>query len=398
MKKFFAFFAVAAMFVACAKESAEVPVDVTETPVENGTEMPVLLKSNVTASVQTKAQGGVDQWNTKQNLYIYGFQRVSTGADYANPLIDNVLAQSPATDGSTVLNVLNSDAKPYYYEGNSIYDFYGYYVDDLYLPDNIDNYVDVRSDGIYLPIELTGGEDVMVAKADNAKDVANAKDEGQFTGDENWNDAYAYSAYAARRGVHPTLTFKHQLVRFTFEIISGSEFDAEDETKSLSITGLEMNARNIADLCVAGSQVGLTNIDNEKSALKLCSRGADGKLTTLTEYKVPSKEVVIENNSNVIGESLMVIPNEAPAKGAIDSFGMTLYMTQAGAPVKYPVDIKFTSVTGAPSGQTQFTAGYSYRIKIKVYSLEEIELSAELEEWLSGGEISIDTDDAPTIL
>ena len=48
--------------------------------------------------------------------------------------------------------------------------------------------------------------------------------------------------------------------------------------------------------------------------------------------------------------------------------------------------------------QTQFTAGYSYLITVKVYGLEEIEISAELEPWKDGGRIDIDTDVPPTVL
>jgi hypothetical protein len=91
----------------------------------------------------------------------------------------------------------------------------------------------------------------------------------------------------------------------------------------------------------------------------------------------------------------MVIPNDYVAGG--DAYRMSLVMEQAGKTITYPVDLKFSSVTGAPSGQTQFTAGYSYRVTVKVYGLEQVELSAELEPWLPGGDIEINTDDAPEI-
>ena len=211
-----------AMMAACAKEAPQASVPSVLAPAENAEQMEVKFHSNVTASVQSKAQGGVDAWNGAQNLHIYGFQRQSGAVDYTavEPFINNVPAASPdegAADYGIVVN--NADKKPFYYVGNYTYDFYGYYVDDLVAVPQTD------ADGVYLNLELTGGEDVMLAKAVPATDVQKAKDNGVFKGDATWKDGYAYSAYAARRGVQPSLTFKHQLVRFTFQITSGSVFE-----------------------------------------------------------------------------------------------------------------------------------------------------------------------------
>lgn len=391
MKKIFTFLATAAMLAACAKETPQVPANDFSAPAENGGQVAVLFNSNVIASVQTKAQGGVDAWNGNQNLYIYGFQRVKGGIDYsATPFINNVVAVSPVEGAAdNVLAVIDeTDNKPFYYVGNYTYDFYGYYVDDL----DVDPIAEAS--GVRVPLVLTGGEDVMLAKADPAADVEKARTNGTFTGDNSWNDLYAYSAYAARRGVQPSLVFKHQLVRFTFQITSGSEF--EDDNR-LTVTGLSVNARNVADLCVAGETTGLVNIQPETAALELKSL-VDGALTDLEEYIVPNASEVITDGSNVLGESLMVIPNPAPVVGESDKYSMVLSMVQDGKSIDYPVDLKFTDVKGTVDGQTQFTAGYSYRITIKVYGLEKVELSAELEPWVPGGDIEIDTDDAPEIL
>lgn len=391
MKKIFTFLATAAMLAACAKETPQVPANDFSAPAENGGQVAVLFNSNVIASVQTKAQGGVDAWNGNQNLYIYGFQRVKGGIDYsATPFINNVVAVSPVEGAAdNVLAVIDeTDNKPFYYVGNYTYDFYGYYVDDL----DVDPIAEAS--GVRVPLVLTGGEDVMLAKADPAADVEKARTNGTFTGDNSWNDLYAYSAYAARRGVQPSLVFKHQLVRFTFQITSGSEF--EDDNR-LTVTGLSVNARNVADLCVAGETTGLVNIQPETAALELKSL-VDGALTDLEEYIVPNASEVITDGSNVLGESLMVIPNPAPVVGESDKYSMVLSMVQDGKSIDYPVDLKFSDVKGTVDGQTQFTAGYSYRITIKVYGLEKVELSAELEPWVPGGDIEIDTDDAPEIL
>lgn len=387
MKKIFTVCAAAAMLVACAKEAPQASVPSVLAPVEDAQEMVVKFHSNVTASVQTKAQGGVDAWNKSQALYIYGFQRQSGSVDYqtVEPFINNVKTTSPAEGAEdNGIEVYDKDEKPFYYNGNFTYDFYGYYIDDLVAVPQTD------ADGVYLNLELTGGEDIMLAKAVPSVDVQKSKDAGVFKGDATWKDGYAYSAYAARRGVQPSLTFKHQLVRFTFQITSGTVFDDGDE---LHIKGISMSSRNSAKLYVAGKKSGWADVNNELETLTLCDL-KDGELVEMEAFKVPSANPDKEE-SFVIGESLMVIPNAAPVAPAVDLYKLTLVMEQAGKTIEYPVDVKFSKVTGAVEGQTQFTAGYSYRVTIKVYGLEKVEISAELEPWVPGGDLSIDTDDAP---
>lgn len=383
MKKIFSVCAAVAMMAACAKEAPQASVPSVLAPAENAEQMEVKFHSNVTASVLSKAQGGVDAWNGAQNLHIYGFQRQSGAVDYTavEPFINNVLAASP-DEGAADNGILVTDelGKPFYYVGNYTYDFYGYYVDDLVAVPQAD------ADGVYLNLELTGGEDVMLAKAVPATDVQKVKDNDVFKGDATWKDGYAYSAYAARRGVQPSLTFKHQLVRFTFQIISGSVFE---DGNPLYIKEIKMSARNSAKLYVAGNKTGWEDIDAGTADLSLCSLDGD-QLVPMAAFEVPSADVNAQPVS--VGESLMVIPNEASAD---DSYALSLVMEQAGTDITYPVDVKFSKVTNAVDGQTQFTAGYSYRVTIKVYGLEKVEISAELEPWVPGGDVSIDTDDAP---
>jgi hypothetical protein len=386
MKKIFSVCAAVAMMAACAKEVPQASVPSVLAPAENAEQMEVKFHSNVTASVLSKAQGGVDAWNGAQNLHIYGFQRQSGAVDYTavEPFINNVLAASP-DEGAADNGILVTDelGKPFYYVGNYTYDFYGYYVDDLVAVPQAD------ADGVYLNLELTGGEDVMLAKAVPATDVQKAKDNDVFKGDATWKDGYAYSAYAARRGVQPSLTFKHQLVRFTFQITSGSVFE---DGNPLYIKEIKMSARNSAKLYVAGNKTGWDDIDAGTADLSLCSLDGD-QLVPMAAFEVPSADVNAQPVS--VGESLMVIPNEASAD---DSYALSLVMEQAGTDITYPVDVKFSKVTNAVDGQTQFTAGYSYRVTIKVYGLEKVEISAELEPWVPGGDVSIDTDDAPEVV
>lgn len=370
-------FAAAIAAVACAKEA---PLSYNEfaAPIEEGLpEASVQFRSNVKATVGLKSQGGVDAWDATQNLHVYGFQRVAGGIDYttATPFINNVIAVSPAAGAANnQLSVLNSDKKPFFYEGNNTYDFYGFYVDDLPVKPT------ATTTGIYVPVTITGGEDLMVAKADPSVD-------GTVLSDYR----YAYSAYAARRGVQPTLTFKHQLVQFRFQITSGSSFETTgDAEKNLYVTNLTLNARNSADLYVAGAPMGLQNISEERTNLALRSL-VDGELVNLVPYELPDKDAVIAEGANVLGESLMVIPNEdltAPFKGelTVTQFGQT-----------HPVPFTLKSEDLLETTMKQFAPGYSYVVTIKLQGLEAIVVSAELEPWKNGGKIDIDTDEKPEI-
>ena len=59
------------------------------------------------------------------------------------------------------------------------------------------------------------------------------------------------------------------------------------------------------------------------------------------------------------------------------------------------VTLKFSDVKDGLEGQTAFEAGYSYKVYINVVGIEDVELSAELEEWIDGGRVEIDSDLPP---
>lgn len=385
MKKIFFFAAAAIVAAACAKEGPQaVQVEVTA-PAENGAEMAINFGTNLKATVATKAQGSVDSWDATQNLYIYGFERKkaedgSIYLDFADAKINNVLATSPAkVEEPTLtgaLEVKDANGQPYYYEGNKTYDFFGYYVDDLTVTPQ------VAQDGILVPVVLTGAEDVMVATANPEADTKGTEIEN--------NPRYAYSAYAARRGVQPTLKFEHQLVQFKFNIESGS---AKAEEENLKVTALTLDALNAADLYVAGTTLGFKNVSETPATLNLFD---------FEGYEVPN----LGAEAAKIGDCIMVIPNTVNgALAAEDTFSGKVYLTQEAMTEAVPVDftLKFSEVKDVPVNAeglpviSAFEAGYSFDVTIKVYSLEKIEISAELTEWVNGGNVNIDTDEAPEI-
>lgn len=400
MKKFmFSLMAVAAM-TACSKDPQNF-VESNQTPEEGGAAEQVLLTTNVKASVVPKSAGGVDAWDGAQHLHIYGVKRQSSvNPNYANQsdvLIDDVVAVSPvegAADNSIgvfkenrwdLLQARNGElvnpGELFYYEGNNAYDFFAFYIDD------IEGQLVKEQAKVYVPIEINGGQDVMIAKADITSDSDKAFGEGLWPA--GWDERYAYSAYAARRGVHPSLNFEHQLVRFRFYIESGSEFTTTGQPENLVVKGLSVTSQYKADLCVAGNERGLTNISDETKDLALCSLDPQTKaLVPLVPYEVHDKNTVITDESNLIGESLMVFPGK-------DEYTITLHMRQYNNDETFPVTLKFSDVKDGLEGQTAFEAGYSYKVYINVVGIEDVELSAELEEWKDGGRVEIDSDLPP---
>ena len=385
MKRIFTFCAAVAMLAACAKEAPKTPsANGLSTPVESNEPVAVQFKSNVVATVAAKAQGSFDNWNGNQTLYIYGFQRQGKMDYTATPLMNNETPDvNPKPAPENVLTITKTgesgDLIPYYYQGNNTYDFFGYYIDDLVpAPQQ-------KADGVYVPVVLTGGEDIMLAAADPKTDA----------GTKLADYRYAYSAYAARRDVHPTLNFKHQLVQFNFKIESGYKKFTESghENPALIVKGLTIKARNKADLCVAGKTTGFTNIDNTLAELELRSL-VNGELKEMEEYIVPDREATVTEESKVIGHSLMVIPN---VPSTDDTYDIVLTMVYDGETVTQEAKIKFSEVKDAVAEQTQFTAGYAYEVAIKVYGLEPIEITATMDEWKAGGRVFIDTDVPPTI-
>ena len=395
MKKY-ALFAAAALVALAACSKNEVKPQTPETPVDDGS--PVAVQFGVgapSASVSTKATGSVGDisgasnvWNS-QSLYIMGFDRSMTdftNAASTNPkqsgraFIWNVMATAPDGVESGVIKVYNPDAnndgttdspastEPFYYQGNTVYDFYGYHVDDAwatvsdgtYTPSKQPVVPTVEQDRIYVPFVITGAQDLMIAKADPAEDVENAT---ETVAAEN-----AYSAYAARRGVQPNLLFEHQLARFKFEIVPGAE-----SANLVQVDSIKLASRTSGNLVVVGENRGINNVTGDPTYLTLQEKvtTGDGTTTTLKDMSPAVPEAWISDSdatqkTKSVGESIMVIPGEESYKLRL-TLGFRNQDTQT--PVKpQEFDVLASSLTGGTSTEaTTFEAGKSYKVTIVIY-------------------------------
>ena len=343
-------------------------------------------------NVISKAQGSIEAWNAAQKLYVYAVDRAD--ADLSEePLIDNVSAMSPATGAqNNVLTLLDESGEYFYYRGSTVYDFYGYYVDDAAQtagdPDPVD-VVPTRNGGtITLQFTITGAQDIMLAKADPATDIADAVD-ATAAGASDVTEATAYSAFAARRGVQPTLLFEHQLARFVFSIVPGSE-----SAKDVKVTAIKLESNTTGTLQIAPEvESGSAILNPGTPAFLTLANSSDGSIATIP-YQVPAYSADPASDPIRVGESLMVIPG-------VGTYNLTVSMEQKGngdTPLKVDdlettIDAaKVKPVEGEEGSLTTFEKGLTYYVTIKVYGMEKIEVTADLNPWKDGGTVTIDPD------
>jgi hypothetical protein len=325
----------------------------------------VQLGLDMKGLVQTKSLGTVDAWNGTQKLFIYGFPFVNGEPDWENPFIDNVGAFSPASGTSGAINLYNpaitAQNEPFYYQEGTTYDFYGYYVDDA--AENWDNGAPVTQmyqEGLAVWMNLNGQQDIMHAQTDRALAAA----------DGGISLERVYSAYAARRGVHPELTFSHALSRFRFRLLSGSQQAHEQVT----VDALAMEGDSRAALVVAGPEPGKFVFSDPKAWMDLPMAAA----VSLPEA---------DGSKTTLDGSIMLTPG-------YDSYKLRLHMNQTGvtesAANTSELEVKLEDLVGAVEPLS--VAGHSYWVNITVYGLSEVVLSVTLADWDVAGTVEIDPD------
>lgn len=394
MKKVYLFSAIAVMaaVTACTKEPVNNQPDPEEgpVPVQFGLASPAY-------SVTTKSAGGLDAWNNT-TLYVYGFVRTET--DYNEAFIDNVPATAASGPNTSLdVNDAANNGNPYYYQGDAVYDFYGYHIDDAAeggtpAPIVVDEAGAAQDDGtslthgVYIPFTINGSQDLMTATADPNADV----------GETGVDPTRAYSAYAARRGVDPTLTFQHQLARFKFQIKAGAASGMNVQVDAIEI----LNQKATGYLKVVGADQGITEAadDPGNTTFTLKEQGLDG-MQDLTS-KAPTTDFVEGKTqaADPIGESIMIFPGGESCK-------INIKTTNIDASIDTPTPIpdqEFTinasdllkNGTEESAGATEFEAGKEYTITIIIYGPEDIEITAALTDWKDGGEVTLDPDDPQT--
>ena len=372
MKKLLLFAtAFAILLTGCTKNALEQDV------LDDGNPVPVRFNVMSPSSSLTKSTGAVESSWKQQALYIYGFDRAET--DFTNtPFINNVQATAPDGSASGSITVQNDavsgGAEPFYYVAKKNYDFYGYYIDDAKDTETNGGLPVQEPTRVYVPFVINGSQDLMLAKADQTADI-------QKVGASITEDR-AYSAYAARRNVHPSLKFQHQLARFTFEIVAGAA-----SGNNVNVDYIKVESKHKGNLVVVGTGRGIADVTEDIGTFTLQEINPEGNAQNLTPVK-PNIYKPEKDNPKKIGESIMVIPGET-------SYNLKIKTSQDGTNTDIPEQewtINIDDVNGKPEGATKFDAGYSYKITILIYGLEEVKFTAELEPWVDGGDLILDED------
>jgi len=388
MKKIL-FMAIAAICVVAGCKKNPVPVPEDDSPVA------VQFSTRTIDASVTRTKAAVDDWTGTEELHIFGFAAKRSGGNYvdgsqvtlgsgrynlAAPFIDGnpengVKADSPSTGTNGTINVYNPDAdtntEPFYYDVNTnvVYDFYGYYFGNATVENN-NVHGAAAIDVITYPVTINGTQDLLYATTDKATDVEGAA--------ETVTTSQAYGAWAARRGVQPTLNFKHALSQFKFEVKRGrGSFN-----KKLTIQSIQILGSNKGKFTVVGSTLGYVQIEdtnmNDSFTLQGKSSGTDISFTEeSTDYtKVDGLLMIAPNQDKITVKVTMHAENYTPNSGIIES----------------TFELPATKVSLGGANVTKFEEGKSYTVKMVVYGPEQVEFEVSLAEWTNGGTIEYDPD------
>lgn len=261
--------------------------------------------------------------------------------------VKNVMADAKKNETSTAVDLVWTDgADRWYPTGNwHSYRFYGYYP----YTESI-RYSDTR---IEADMKIDGNHDIIYGFTENS-------------------DPDAYSAYYFRKddnsSLVPELSFKHKLMRLTFEYGAGK--DADKRATDMGIDSIILlNVPTSAMLVVADRDN--KTLDGMLTANWYSTQDLnlldEGNQPLGTEYWVPAE------GYRSIGQGFLV-----PVPEGNNTYQVRVVLKSKDGEVFYPerpMDLN------KPSDST-FVAGKSYTVRMKINGPKKEELQAKLAEWV----------------
>lgn len=282
----------------------------------------------------------------------------------------------------------NSDHQDYKYN------FYLAHVDDALQGNWI-----TTSDRVYGNLRLDGTQDVITSVArPGEKKKESLKGEQYKALLENW-DNLIYSTYAAHRGIQPQFDVRHNLVRLSFSVLLGDPKANGVVLKDIAL----LRPRTRAQLTVAAldvTQVGLVALENERDDLSAWHLQEAKDIRESEDYVIrgdtllkplqlqwDGDENTVQQEQKV-GTSFLAIPGE--------SYTIQLTCVQEiedkdGNPKT--VLTRPTYEIRLKGENNVFAAGQEYKISVKVYGIQDIELFLGANGWVNAEEVPIDPDD-----
>lgn len=405
MKRIFLYAMMATAVLASCSQSENEGASGTE-PVDLTPSADAILLSaaapSVTVNTSTRSAGTIggdgatisNTWSG-QKLYIYACQKDSkTGITMSDRIADlNTYAlrgeEGTAETGSKAgVKWRNDESR--YFPRSGAYDFFGYYGDDAVTGEAKTEAMN-GTNVLYKSFVINGSQDLMIAKAALSDD-----DKAKLTS-EDINKAY--SSYTARRDVQPSMKFEHLLTRLVFNI-KGMGSSKPENVYVQSVKVMSKTSGKLVFVYAADANKGIQWDGNTRSLLSLQER--NGKVMQPLTDKTYYASATSALTPTPVGEALLVEPGvetydiEVVVKQEIDESGNAVPEGQQTE--TYKLTLKASEVTkeGASAGISTFAASTSYNVTIAVYGITKIELTAELGEWINGGDININPDDTFT--
>ena len=377
---------VAAFLLSCADRAW---VGVVEGEYDDSEDLlPVPVLVGVGDPDQTRGTGAMDADEghpfKEVDVYVYAFNRSSAApfTKLANTfpndcLIDASLDYPSSRAGrkahfnGTDLYVdwVNASVSTYYPAGTSdAYDFYAYFLDDCPVAS-----VTRTADRITMPVEIDGARDIMSGRAEFSETSLPST----FSETEKMLlRQRAFSAYTARRGVNPVLSFRHHLVRLRFVL-----YPASEEAHTVVVNSIKVKSRHSGIFTAVARNQEEEGIAFSSDYAWLSLPEADGSALKTDTYHTPAGAdlslPLYERNGVQVGGTVLVAP-DSDYEAEVEFFDQK----GNGHSGKSVLNLKGT-----------FLPGHQYLVRIAIYGLLEPQVSVNLEEWGTGGYFILDNED-----
>lgn len=442
MKKIlFGMMLLAGAFISCSKDATDLQ-DAGGTGIDDeNTPQPIMLSVASNAISATRGTGTVggnsttidNKWSG-QKLSIYAVRKgeipstmVNTGNETNWPFdterVGNAGRVGIAPEGTAGSLTWDDNRGHLYYPRSGEFDFWGYYDDGA--SGGAKEQYNAAKKYYSVPFTINGSQDLLRGRAE--KNGENAEN--------------AYSAQAARAGIHPKLFFEHLLTRLTFKVKRENNNANDKGAAEVYVREVRVKSLNKGNLIFiysnnkyadrkeaidwatttgifklqerAGDDNRTLQALNKESNKKLeetynlYSAANQGKYDTKAKLKaavekdgltlsdVLGRYNSIDGNAVPVGEALLVAPAaeyyiEIDVAQYYDCDENQTLIPKATSTYTYKKTIKADEVQG--KNLTEFEASSSYNVTITVHGLQQIAVSAELEKWTSGGDITWDPD------
>lgn len=430
MKQFFLYAMMAAgVLASCSQNendglSENEPVDLTPSA-----ERIAISAASPSVIVNTRSAGTVgadgatdptNEWSG-QDLYIFACQKSTESGETMNDRIPDRTTYPLYNEHGTVASgksapIVWEGDKTLYFPRSNAYDFFGYYADDA-ATDVPATEVMNGTNVVYVPFTIDGSQDLMIAKA------ALSEEQETVLG----SDAIkAYSAFTARKNVQPSMKFEHLLTRLVFKVqgLGG------DKPENVYVQSIKVKSKATGKLVVVYNAADNKGIkwnaaDDGSTLLALQERNEAGKMQdlnfgTVIPDNLPDKIEDLTSElgryhasatgtpASVVGEALLVNPGVDKYEVEVE---VVQYYDKDGKLIpdekdvagnskryyKYTLELNATDVKQTNSdesaGINTFAASTSYNVIIGIYGLVPMEITAELGEWVIGGDITVVPDD-----